>query len=397
MAAPGIFEMIGGSIQNALDAFLTSTISNFVDFATTIAGLGVVIYFTLMGLLIMAGRVEAPMNDFLLKAVKINLIAVFALSAPFYTTHVAGSINDLEAKMTSGFASMSSPAATCPSSNIYQTLDCSFAKGMKISSDAIGEASKRSWYDLGEIVLWWCVGIVIALCICALVLAGGITILIAKFLLTLVLAIGPLFIMLMMFPVTKQFFDRWFAQAMTYVLTIVMTGAVVALALLIFENQTKTADITNVAVKSPIQVAAEIALITAILIAITKQTASLASSLAGGMASSALSAGAVVAGAIGGALAAKRLLSGNKQGDNGGKGDERQNIVTDENGKQQLGGHGVSSSCVGHIMAGRTLANPRYCAAALRRAGSNVRSAAQTAAQNWVSPPNTSGGKVTPA
>lgn len=75
---------------------------------------------------------------------------------------------------------------------------------------------------------------------------AGAMIVASKTLLELLLGIGPLFIMLLMWPTTKAFFDRWFGEVITTVLQIALVSAVLAFAMKIFVAVVSATNIDSV-------------------------------------------------------------------------------------------------------------------------------------------------------
>ena len=65
-------------------------------------------------------------------------------------------------------------------------------------------------------------GILLLLSTVALVAAGGAIIIVAKVVLGVLVALGPIFIASLLFDATRRFFERWVAMVVTYGLLIVL-------------------------------------------------------------------------------------------------------------------------------------------------------------------------------
>ena len=92
----GVFTYVGNTVENATNSFLAPAIDAIVGFCAPVAASGIILYFVVMGLLIIGGYVEAPMRDFVLKCAKLGLIAAIALSAPLYTKYAKNTLDGIE-------------------------------------------------------------------------------------------------------------------------------------------------------------------------------------------------------------------------------------------------------------------------------------------------------------
>lgn len=279
-----VFQFVGISIKNASDAFLYPAV---VQLSTGLSGLaltGVSLHFVLMGYMIITGAVQESFFTLTKQCLKVIIISAFAFSVGNYMNFVVGSFNGLE----SGLSAYLNPGGPINAS-IYQTIDSSFNRGLDLVIKCFDNASEASILNsAGAVFAWIVTGITIALGTLLLAALGGANIIVAKFSLTIILALGPLFIMCLMWPVTARFFDSWFSQAMTYVLTIVIMAVIMTLALRAFDVFVSNANFEGGDVVNPIKAACQIGALTTVLLWIILQSGTMASGLAGGMSSAAL-------------------------------------------------------------------------------------------------------------
>ena len=69
------------------------------------------------------------------------------------------------------------------------------------------------------------------------VVVGGIAIMVSTFYLKILFAIGPVFIMCLMFPVTARFFDQWIGYVLNHTLIVALTAVVLTLGVTIYDRE----------------------------------------------------------------------------------------------------------------------------------------------------------------
>jgi type IV secretion system protein VirB6 len=292
MTNPGVFKFIGESVEAATSVFVTAGVSNVIGAIAATALTGATLYFTIMGYMMIAGRIEVPVQEFTIKGVKIALIGFFALSAGNFTAYVMGGLNGLEAGLSAAIGKMGTAP---PPANVYEAIDGVLDKGLENTSTCFrkgGDASGVEWRGKIPIIPtirirfdWFIAGLVMAASTCVLGLAGGVMILLAKLMLSILFVLGPFFVMLLMFPATARYFDGWMGQAMTYVMTVVVITAVFALAIFCFDHQLDGLKIDDMDAEkaNPIFMAFQVLVLTAVFTKLIYSAGSMAGSIGGGM------------------------------------------------------------------------------------------------------------------
>lgn len=135
-----------------------------------------------------------------------------------------GAINGLESGLSQAMNGGAVPMT------IYQVLDQSLGKGFEIVGVCFQKADEAGW-NFGSVLGWVIAGLVVAVGTVLVAMLGGAVIIVAKFSLAVMFALGPLFIVSLMFPATARFFDSWFSQVMNYVLTIVIMAIIMTFAM----------------------------------------------------------------------------------------------------------------------------------------------------------------------
>ena len=256
---PYVFQFIGNTVENAMNAFVQPAATSLMFALQMLVLTGVTLYITLTGYAISTGAVQSPFWTFVKQCVKIILIAFFALTVEGYINGVMGAIGGLETGLAKAINGQAGNATT-----IYQVLDQSLGRGFELVAQCFEMADKAGW-SIGSALAWVIAGIVVALGTVLVSLLGGAVIIVAKFSLAIMFALGPLFIVCLMFPATARFFDLWFSQVMNYVLTIVIIATIMSFAMKAFDAFIAEAQFSTYSDQNPMFSALQIGTLSGIL------------------------------------------------------------------------------------------------------------------------------------
>jgi type IV secretion system protein VirB6 len=304
-----------------------------------------------MGYMIIAGRVEAPFYTFLLSAAKFALISALALNADTYLAWVVESIRGLELGFTSAFAGSH---GTAPDS-VYEVVDDALGTGWGLTADLWERAGNRGWSEFSMAVGDYINAIFIALATGVIGIPAGAVIVAAKAMLSLMLGVGPFFIMCLMWPVTKQFFDRWFSVVMMYIFKIALVAAVLSFAIKIFLTFVNPVDIDSPD-QSTLFATLQLLGMTIVMRRLLSTVQSVAGQLSGGVSSAAITFGQLARGSLNMATAPGRF----------GRGvNETLNPVS--NRLDPVSNLQTSSRRLEHLAMGRSVWAPVYRQALVKR------------------------------
>jgi len=329
----GVFESAGTSIDNVVGSFVTATSSNMISGIAPLMLAGVTLYLTFYGYLVMFGHIQEPASDLFKKCSKIVLIVVFALGAGAYQSNVIEAFRGLE----NGLSTIVQNGVT---KNIYQVLDNSFLKGMLLAQTAYDNSNNASILTaFGTVVGWFLSGIIVSLgTILITVVAAG-YIFLAKVALSMLLGIGPIFIMCLLFPPVMRFFDTWAGQVITYILIIVLMSTGMAFALTIFDSFVSQINFNALGNQNMISVALQLLALTTSLLIVIFQIPTIASALGGGFGLSMLNPLTPV----------RRFMRGAR------------NVINPIRTRRDMRtGHLESASRLQHMRSGNTALNPAY-------------------------------------
>lgn len=349
MTDPMVFQFIGETVANATGAFVQPAASSLMFALQMLVLTGVTLYITMTGYAISTGAVESPFWTFVKQCVKIIIIAFFALTVDGYINGVMSAIEGLEAGLSQAMSN-SAPAAP-----IYQVLDQSLGKGFEIVGQCFQKADEAGW-NFGSVLGWVIAGLVVAIGTVLVAILGGAVIIVAKFSLAVMFALGPLFLTSLMFPATARFFDSWFSQVMNYVLTIVIMAIIMTFAMKAYDSFIAGADFSGSGDSNPMFAALQIGTLTGVLCWIILQAGGMAAGLAGGVSMAAMGIRHFMSPVTGGLKAAK------------GVGDMVNPMTTR---RDMQSGQMVTARRANQLVAGNTMWNPAYRQHVMSNMGKN--------------------------
>lgn len=334
-----IFQIVGGSISSAISAFIEPGAASLSTSLQTATLAFVTLYIMVMGFGIVLGSITTPINKFAIQALKIIVITSFVISASVYGPLVIGGFEALEVLLASSING-------ADADTIYAVIDNTLAQGVSLAIVCFKNVPQGL---LSYSLNWAIAGVTVIIGTVAIVLLGGAAIIAAKLLLAILFAIGPFFILMLMFPLTAKFFDGWLSQAMNYTFVIVIISVVMSFAMVIFGALVEAADPAGVGVQNPLLMSVEIFVASFVMVFIMQQSYGMASGLAGGISMS--------------ALTYAHLLT---------PGRVARNIVDPMTSRRDAqSGLQTTARRHEHLLAGNTVMNPAYNQYMLKNIGKN--------------------------
>jgi type IV secretion system protein VirB6 len=328
-----LFRFVGKTVENAIAAFVEPAANHIISTIGATALIGSTLYLSIVGALIIAGYLSNPFWDVMKTCIKIAVVSSIALSAGNYMSWVVGSIDGIQTGLAGALNTLGGPSP----SSIYETLDKSLGKALSLMGECFKHANESGW-DFGTAAGWLFSGGAIGLGALFFTFLGGAIIIMAKFSLAALFALGPLFIMCLMWPATARFFDAWFSQVMNYVFTIVFAALFMSFALAAFDRFVSGADVSGDGTNSPAFAALQILGCTGIFSYLLLKSSEIAGGLAGGASMAALTIRQMVSPAA----ATARVVN------------PTSNRLDPKTGLQ------TSSGRAEHLYMGRSIINPAY-------------------------------------
>lgn len=181
---------------------------------------GVTIYLFMMGWAIARGEVQNSLSTTLAKAFKISLITSVALVGGAYQSIVIDFINGIEGIF---IQAIGGTAVVNGTPTIGLLIDTSVVPVKGLAAKLFTDAND-GWFP--NMTLIFC-GVIAILAQILITIASLIPLLVAKVSVAILLALGPAFVLLALWPATVRFTEAWLAATLAAVMTVVVIAAVV--------------------------------------------------------------------------------------------------------------------------------------------------------------------------
>jgi type IV secretion system protein VirB6 len=289
----GFFAEFSAWLNQLLATYVannTATIAAILEPAIVTLG---VFYVAIWGYLQLAGKIEEVFVDGVRRMLTLALILGLSLHLWLYNTLIVDSFSVAPAAFVAGV--IGAPDSVSIVDEIL--FDGDDAAAMLLAKGGLFDES-LSFYIAGFAV-YLVVGLTAVYAMFLLALS--------KIALSVLIALGPIFLALLMFESTKRFFEAWLAQLCNYAFLTILTGLVTALMLQVVSEAAEAA----VQVSGGIEIAhaLKVCLAAALTFLVMKQIPAMAQGLASGVALSSFGAvSSVVRAGLGAARGAGRSM-----------------------------------------------------------------------------------------
>ena len=223
------------------------------------------VYVMIWGYLQLTGRIEEPFVAGVKRIMTLAAVFGIALHLWLYNSLLVDTFYNAPTEFAAAVVGAADPV---------QTIDSIWDKGGAVADQLYRDGGgMHPSYLLAGLVVWLIIGL---LCIYTMFLLA-----LSSVALSVLLALGPLFIALLLFDTTRRFFEVWIAQLANYALITILTVMVAALMLhLVASYAQQTA-----ALGTGIQTvdALNMLLVTALVFLFMRQVLPIAAGLAGGI------------------------------------------------------------------------------------------------------------------
>ena len=222
---PNPLQTIATEITGTLVTSITALSASVAGILAGPALLGLTIYIIWMGYLTLMGKVDTPVPTLTMKLVKVSLIVFFAIGAGIYQSLIVPAVNGAEEAIVgalSGVGASSIPDQiwrTTSRLDTYLTTLGAAREPPTVGSGSFSMPLPDIEYGLFQAVVN--IGHFL------LVILAMVPYLVAKVTLGILLALGPLFIILLIWPATARFFESWLSAVVAAILTFAILAATI--------------------------------------------------------------------------------------------------------------------------------------------------------------------------
>lgn len=224
-----IAESLQMGVQDALSQYQSLT-ESWIGELRPFAIAGITLYFVLMGFAMAHGSVRGSVDSLLWRVFKIAVICTIALNMNNYQGYVIEGIRAIEGAMVQVFLKSESNLGIDlkddqPTAKIGKLIDSKVEFIERIARHFYKKATEPDIPDFPLLLA----GMISSLCQIIVVSASLIPFLVAKVTLTILLSVGPFFILLAIWPATQRFSEAWLSACLTAVLSLVLVVVIVAI------------------------------------------------------------------------------------------------------------------------------------------------------------------------
>lgn len=275
----GVFKFIGATIDNMINHLVLNSAQNLMNGIMPLVVVGVTIYIMAKAYSQITGRSNDLAIDVFYSCLGVVCITALTLNVGNYTTYIVGGVQALGDGLSSAISTGKQDQS------IYAALDDLLQQGVILAGKYF---SRLGWAPTTWIWAWN--SLIVFVSMTGLTLISAIIIIGTKFVLSILLIVGPLFLTLACFPVTRKYAENWISKVFENILIQIFGVTIIYMALevlkLFFEfNNTNVPE--NLQDVTAFSVPTQVLVIGFILAYIIKQIPLLASTLA----SSGISAG----------------------------------------------------------------------------------------------------------
>jgi len=287
----GFFQGFWNWLNSQLSGYIgenTARVATALEPAVVTLG---TLYVMAWGYLQLTGRIEEPMVSGLKRIVALALVFGAALRLWLYNSVIVDTFYNAPAQFA---------AAVIGATDPVQAIDAIWDRGGSVAGFLWGQGSVLRGdfgFYVAAVAVWLLVGL---LCVYTMFLIA-----LSNVALAVLLALGPAFIVMLLFEGTRRFFLAWIAQLLNYALVTILTVLAAALLLRIVQSYATQTAARGSAILTVD--ALNMLLVSALVLLFMRQVMPIAAGLAGG---AALSSFGVTSRAVGWSASLGRRIAG---------------------------------------------------------------------------------------
>lgn len=261
------FQTLSTWLNNELASYIgqnTARVASILEPAVVTLG---TVYVMIWGYLQLMGRIEEPFAAGLKRIATLALVFGVGLHLWLYNTLLVDTFYNAPTEFAASVVGATDPV---------HTIDAIWNQGGAVADQLFrgGSGWGRIGFAISGVAAWALVGL---LCVYTMFLFA-----LSSIALSILLALGPFFIALLLFDPTRRFFEAWLGQLANYALVTILTVMVSALLLQLVATYAQQTAALGTSIK--IDDALNMLLVTVLVLLFLRQIMPIAAGLAGGVA-----------------------------------------------------------------------------------------------------------------
>ncbi|HEX7814789.1 type IV secretion system protein [Dyella sp.] len=195
------------------------------------------IYVLLWGAGIASGRINEPLKDGIYRLLRIIFIVMLGLTVGNYQQEVADFFLSVPTEIASRVVAGGAGADT---GGLADIIDRAVNRGFDIGSDIWEYANQKFGLFHFSYIVYYILAIIIFICVAIIAGIATAMVFVAYIGLSVVLAVGPLFIAMAIFQPTYKYFDGWLSQIISFSVLFILVATTISICFTFMETYLET-------------------------------------------------------------------------------------------------------------------------------------------------------------
>lgn len=271
MASTNLFVRIFSRVDGAMTSYVANTSADVIAFLTPIFTSLLIIWIAIWGYMTMFGRSQEPLQEGVFRIIRIGFIMALGLTV--------GTYNGVTVDFLAGWPqTLASIVTGTPTGTSAAQLDGLFSQVFAVAEAAWDKGGIMNG-NFGMYLISWGILLVGG----GLCLITAFFILLSKVMTTVLLAIGPVFIVLLLFQSTQRFFESWLGMVINFGVILVLAAAIGRLMVELGNSYISTQSGSDPGALANFADAAMLFIVFGLCILVMRQIPSVAAALGGGI------------------------------------------------------------------------------------------------------------------
>lgn len=229
--ATDVFEQTFLSVNDALTTFVNNFSANIITEIAPAIGIGLTLTFMWQGVAIMRGYSSEPIQDTVWNMFRVMIITLIATTAGIYQNFIINSLigipDTIISTVMSGTLGSNSPQTGATAAASFDVI---LSKGMGVA----GKYAEQATWDNFVAPYVYAGLVIIGTVFCIIV--GAFWVFASKIILSLLLGVGPIFIIALVWQSTQQYFFSWLGAVLNTILTVIFVAGIFSIFGTLFES-----------------------------------------------------------------------------------------------------------------------------------------------------------------